>query len=168
MSCLYSSPEVSSLEVKPRVKRLESQILSCRLSRLIRTVRRAPSAHVLCSSISHGFCRTSQSTKTRSPAIRRSRAGCAKSFSLRKQARMSHVKIQAQSQLSFALRSQWRSSQKPSRSIGPAFWNLSIGRALALRSLTSSVEPTGPVTLNRICERNVVGPGGYSKRFFPF
>src|ERR1700761_8964080 len=49
------------------------------------------------------------------------RAGCTKSFSLRKQARMSHVKIQAQSQLSFALRSQWRSSQKPSRSIGPAF-----------------------------------------------
>ena len=45
------------------------------------------------------------------------RAGCTKSFSLPKQAQVldpefSYVKVQAQSQLSFALRSQWRSFQK--------------------------------------------------------
>jgi hypothetical protein len=72
------------------------------------------SAQALCSSISHGFRQTSQSTKTRSPAIRRNRAGCTKSFSLPKRAQPNQVlvydvKVQAQSQLSFALRSQWRS-----------------------------------------------------------
>ena len=122
-SCLAFIPalKLPALRSTPRVKPLELQLSNVQIARLIRTALRTPSAQALCSSISHGFCRTSQSTKTRSPAIRRSRAGCTKSFSLRKQARMSHVKIQAQSQLSFALRSQWRSSQKPSRSIGPAF-----------------------------------------------
>ena len=70
------------------------------------------------------------------------------------------------SRLSFALRSEWRSSLKLSHSIGPAFWNLSIGRALALRTWPPPVAPTGPATLDRCCDRNVVGPGGYSKRFF--
>ena len=88
-SCLAFIPalKLPALRSTPRVKRLELGIENS-LSRLLRTVRRASSAHALCSSISHGFCRTSQSTKTRSPAIRRSRAGCTKSFSLPKQAQI--------------------------------------------------------------------------------
>jgi hypothetical protein len=88
MLCLYSSPEVISLEVKPRVKRLELSV-----SWLLRIVRRAfPAralpAQALCGSTSYGFCHTSQSTKTRSPAIQRNRAGCIKLFSLPKQAQL--------------------------------------------------------------------------------
>ena len=39
-------------------------------------------------------------------------------------------------------------------------------RALVSRTLASPVTLTGPVTLDRCCERNVVAPGKYSKRFF--
>jgi hypothetical protein len=65
-----------------------------------------------------------------------------------------------------------RSCQKPSRSIGPAFWNLSLGAGS--RSENSGLHPqhiptgvsTGPATLDRCRGRNVVAPGEYSKWFF--
>ena len=64
-----------------------------------------------------------------------------------------------------------RSSLKPSRSIGPAFWNLSLGAGSRFEN--SGLHPqypfgvsTGPATLDRCCERNVVAPGEYSKWFF--
>ena len=66
-----------------------------------------------------------------------------------------------------------RSSLKPSRSIGPAFWNLSLGAGS--RSENSGLHPqypfgvsTGPATLDRCCKRKVVAPGEYSKWFFRF
>src|SRR3984957_4475349 len=64
-----------------------------------------------------------------------------------------------------------RSSLKPSRSIGPAFWNLSLGAGSRFEN--SGLHPfiptrtsTGPATLDRCRERNVVGPEEYSKWFF--
>jgi hypothetical protein len=64
-----------------------------------------------------------------------------------------------------------RSSLKPSRSIRPAFWNLSLGAGSRFEN--SGLHPqypfgvsAGPATLDRCCERNVVAPGEYSKRFF--
>ena len=60
-----------------------------------------------------------------------------------------------------------RSSLKPSRSNGPAFWNLSLGAGSRFEN--SGLHPyasTGPATLDRCCERNVVAPGEYSKWFF--
>ena len=64
-----------------------------------------------------------------------------------------------------------RSSLKLSRSIGPAFWNLSLGAGSRFEN--SGLRPqypygvsTGPATLDRCCERNVVAPGEYSKCFF--
>jgi len=51
------------------------------------------------------------------------------------------------------------------------FGTFHSGRALALRTLAStrnipSGVSTGPATLDRCCERNVVAPGQYSKWFF--
>ena len=73
--------------------------------------------------------------------------------------------------LSFALRSEAAQLFQPSRSIGPAFWNLSLGAGS--RSENSGLHPryplgasTGPATLDRRCGRNVVAPGEYSKWFF--
>jgi hypothetical protein len=66
---------------------------------------------------------------------------------------------------------QRRSSLKPSRSIGPAFWNLSIGAGS--RSENSGLYPRyprghlrGQQTLGRRYDRKVVAPAGYSKWFF--
>ena len=56
-----------------------------------------------------------------------------------------------------------RSSNQPSHSLRPAFWNLSTGVDLALENRCS--DPLYAGVLNRCCERNVVAPGGYSKRF---
>ena len=100
-------------------------------------------------------------------------AGCIKSFRLPKQAQVSRVSFQAQYQafVRFCGRKR-RSSLKPSRSIGPAFWNLSLGagsrvsRTLASTRNIPSGLSTGPATLDRCCERNVVAPGEYSKWFF--
>jgi hypothetical protein len=95
-----------------------------------------------------------------------------KSFRLPKQAQVSCVSFQAQYQafVRFCGRKR-RSSLKPSRSIGPAFWNLSLGAGSRFEN--SGLHPqypygvsTGPATLDRCCERNVVAPGEYSKWFF--
>jgi hypothetical protein len=79
-----------------------------------------------------------------------------------------------------------RSTLKPSRSSRPAFRNLSLGAGSRFEN--SGLHPyclhpycirrifvhgriffrvsTGPATLDRCCERNVVAPGEYSKWFF--
>jgi hypothetical protein len=86
------------LRSTPRIKRLEFadlelQVLELRVSWLLCTARRASPAQALCSSASHGFCHTSQSTKTRSPAIRRNHAGCTKLFSLPKRAQVFELQV---------------------------------------------------------------------------
>src|SRR5436305_14142430 len=48
------------------------------------------------------------------------------------------------------------------------FGTFHSGRALALRTLPPPVASTGPATLDRCCDRNVVAPVGYSKCFFAF
>jgi hypothetical protein len=66
-----------------------------------------------------------------------------------------------------------RSTLKPSRSSRPAFRNLSLGAGSRSENPASTrntypcsiygVARTGPATLDRCCERNVVAPGEYSK-----
>jgi hypothetical protein len=105
MSCLYSSPEVANLGV------ISPGVISLGVIRLEVTnpgivvviVASSDAARVtrtesVCSSIPDRFCRTSRSTKTRSPAVQRDAAGCTKSFSLPKQAQVSRVSFQAQYQ----------------------------------------------------------------------
>ncbi len=123
------------------------------------------------SSLPHRFCRTSRSTNTRSPTVRRTRrlhqiispAKTSTGFSRDFSSAISGFR-------SLCGREQ-RSSLKPSRSIGPAFWNLSLGAGSRFEN--SGLHPqypfgvsTGPATLDRCCERKVVAPGEYSKRFF--
>ena len=137
-------------------------------------MRRASPAQARCRSISSGFCNMSQSTFPNNPALA---AGCAKSFSLPKQAQvfaspgLSREISSAISGFRSLCGRQQRSSLKPSRSIGPAFWNLSIGAGSrfenpGLHPRYPSRAPTGPATLDRRCRRKVVAPAGYSKRFF--
>ena len=57
-------------------------------------------------------------------------------------------------------------ASQPSRSIGPACWNLSPGRALLREFWLPAVKRRGEPTLNRCCDRKVVAPRGYSKWFF--
>jgi hypothetical protein len=66
-------------------------------------------------------------------------AGRIKSFRLPKQAQVSCVSFQAQYQafVRFAVKS-CAASKKPSRSNGPAFWNLSLGAGSRLRTLAST------------------------------
>src|ERR1700749_3131425 len=78
-------------------------------------------------------------------------------------AQFSCVSLQAQIRLSFTLRSRAAQLNQPSRSTRPAFWNLSTGVALALENRCS--DPLYAGVLHRCCERNVVAPDDYSKRF---
>ena len=117
------------------------------------------------------ICRTSQSTKTRSPpaGVRRQPhqiippAKTSTGFSREFSSAISGFR-------SLCGRKQ-RSSLKPSRSIGPAFWNLSLGAGSRFEN--SGLHPlypfgvsAGPATLDRCCTWNVVAPGEYSKWFF--
>src|SRR6266853_1172149 len=73
--------------------------------------------------------------------------------------------------LSFALRSEAAQLFKAiALKMDLRFGTFHSGRALALRTLATTRNPygvsTGPVTLDRCCEGNVVAPGEYSKRFF--
>jgi hypothetical protein len=131
------------VRLKPCVKRLE---LSVSLSP--RRMRRTSPAQARCRSISPGFCNMSQSTKTPFPSNPALAAGCAKPFSLPKQAQVftsPGLSREASSAIS-GFRSlcgrQQRSSLKPSRSIGPAFWNLSLGAGS--RSENSGLHPQYP------------------------
>jgi hypothetical protein len=131
------------VRLKPCVKRLE---LSVSLS--LRRMRHASPAQARCRSISPGFCNMSQSTKTPFPSNPALAAGCAKSFSLPKRAQvftspgLSREVSSAISGFRSLCGRQRRSSLKPSRSIGPAFWNLSIGAGS--RSENSGLHPQYP------------------------
>ena len=96
---------------------------------------RATRTESQCSSIPQRFCRTSRSTNTRSPTVQRTR-------------RLHQIISPAKTSTDFSrdfssaisgFRSlcgrQQRSFMKPSRSIGPAFWNLSLGAGSRLRTL---------------------------------
>ena len=131
------------MRMKPCVRRLESSV-----SLSPRRMRRASPAQARCRSISPGFCNISQSTKTPFPSNPALAAGCAKSFSLPKQAQvftspgLSREVSSAISGFRSLCGRQRRSSLKPSRSIGPAFWNLSIGAGS--RSENSGLHPQYP------------------------
>jgi hypothetical protein len=92
MSCLYSSPEVTSLK-----------LLALSYWPWIIVIVAAPEAARLrrtesqCNAIPLRFRHTSRSTKTRSPTAAAT-AGCIKPFRLPKQAQVSRVSFQAQYQ----------------------------------------------------------------------
>ena len=112
------------------------------------------------------ICRTSKSTKTRSPPARRASPAASKSFRLPKQAQVSSVIFQAQYQafVRFAVKgSAAFSSHRAQRDL--LLWNLYSGRAhsleiLALTPTFGSQRPCTDVVWN------VVAPGEYSKWFF--
>ena len=132
MSCLYSSPEVVSLEV---TKSYESWIAVV----IVAPPDPARVTHTESqrSSSPHRCCRLSRSAKTRSPAVQRTRrwrhhiiqpAKTSQGFSREFSSAISGFR-------SLCGRNR-RSFLKPSRSSGPAFWNLSLGAgSLALRTL---------------------------------
>ena len=177
MSCLYSSPEVTSLEIE--ALRLNALNYRCRG----RSAKCGPpgAARVTCTSVMQFDCipilpyvAIDKDAFPSNPALA---AGCAKSFSLPKQAQLfaspglSREVSSAISGFRSLCGRQRRSSLKPSRSIGPAFWNLSIGAGSRFEN--SGLHPqypsgasTGPATLDRRCRRKVVAPAGYSKWFF--
>jgi hypothetical protein len=139
------------------------------LLRLIRNASRAPNRKR--SSLPHRFCRTSRSTKTRSPTVQRTRRPHQIISLAKASTGFSRDFSSAISGFRSLCGRQRRSSLKPSRSIGPAFWNLSLGAGSRFEN--SGLHPqypfgvsTGPATLDRCCERNVVAPGEYSKGFF--
>lgn len=68
--------------------------------------------------------------------------------------------------LSSALRSIGSAALSASRAMETSFWNLLLG-TLSFRKLRpQSRQSRGPITPDQYYERNVVVPGGYSKRFF--
>jgi hypothetical protein len=117
---------------------------------------------------------SSRSTKTRSNSPAQA-AGCIKSFRSSKQAQLSRVSFQAQFGLSFALRSEaaqlseaialkWTCGLEPFNRAGSRFENSGLHpytyEAFTYEALT------GPTTLDRCRNPNVIAPGEYSKRFF--
>ena len=105
---------------------------------------------------------TSRSTKTRSPT-----AGAYRRGPIIQPAETSPALMRRFSSAISGFRSlcgRERHSQRL-RSNDPAFWNL-LSAGSRLRPLVSTRLPAGPATLDRCCGRNVVVPGGYSKRFF--
>jgi hypothetical protein len=142
MSCLYSSPEVTSLEVTSlEVTSLEVTSLELPLSSFVSWFARfgawLPRAESKASLSSTQICRTSQS-KDAFPQ----RPGVAGPHQIIPPAKTSTGFEREFSSARSGFRSlcgrKRRSSLKPSRSKGPAFWNLSLGRALALRTLAST------------------------------
>jgi hypothetical protein len=94
--------------------------------------------------------------------------GLIKSFRLPKQAQVSRVSFKRNIRLSFALRSEAAQLSSHRARMDLRFGTFHSGRALALRTLPPPVASTGPATLDRCCDRNVVAPEGYSKCFFAF
>ena len=170
MSCLYSSPEFTNLG--------KLLTLHCRCHGVVVMVASPDqAAHITRTESPRRFnsrqilpyVAVNKDAFPSSPACA---AGRIKSFRLPKQAQVSCVSFQAQYQafVRFCGRKR-RSSLKPSRPIGPAFWNLSLGAGSRFEN--SGLHPqypygesTEPATLDRCCERNVVAPGEYSKCFF--
>jgi len=94
---------------------------------------------------SYRLCRSSRSAKTRSPVAR----GASRPHGQNHQPATPNPGCLAwifkrNIRLSFASRSQAAQLFQPSRLIGPAFWNLSLGPVLALRTLVSTrIHPRG-------------------------
>jgi hypothetical protein len=167
MSCLYSSPEVVSFEV---VKGLEVEALRSSSSPgPTRQTSRAPNCGAVRFHKDFAVCRGQQARVPQQSGGRRrlhqinTPANTSTGFSREFSSAISGFR-------SLCGRKQ-RSSLKPSRSIGPAFWNLSLGAGSRFEN--SGLHPhypqrasTGPATLDRCCGRNVVAPGEYSKWFF--
>ena len=128
----------------------------------------------------------SQSTKTRSPTVQQTALAAQIIPPAKTSTGFSREFSSAISGFRSLCGRKRRSSLKPSRSMGPAFWNLSLGTGSLCEN--SGLHPyclhpycirrifvhgrifygvsTGPATLDRCCERNVVAPGEYSKCFF--
>jgi hypothetical protein len=94
MSCLYSSPEVTSVELLALKLLAWIVVVIVAWSDPVRVTR----TEAQCSSIPHRFCRTSRSTKDAFPNSPADTAGCIKSFRLPKQAQVFSVIFQAQYQ----------------------------------------------------------------------
>ena len=146
MSCLYSSPEVTSVEllvlksIALKLQALKLRALNCRRHR--RLVRSGtPHARPDRSAVRFhtDFLPSIAVNKDAFPNSPADRTGCLKSFRLPKQAQVFHVIFQAQYQafVRFAVGSS--AALKPSRSNGPAFWNLSLGAGS--RSENSGLHP---------------------------
>lgn len=89
-----------------------------------------------------------------------------KSFTCRNKARLLCVNFKAQYQafVRFAVAS---SAALSAIALNlTCLWNLSPGRALCREFWLPAVNLRGEPTLNRCCDRKVVAPRGYSKRFF--
>src|SRR5258707_11048546 len=119
MSCLYYS--------SPGVINLEWLALDCRVI-VAWSDADTPHAHRIAVQFDSTqilpYVAVNKDAFPNSPA---DRTGCLKSFRLPKQAQVFHVIFQAQYQafVRFAVGSS--AALKPSRSNGPAFWNLSLG-----------------------------------------
>ena len=162
MSCLYSSPEVTSFELLALDYRCHRRFV---MRRALRAPNRSAVYFHTDFTVRRGQLRRAP---LQSSAYRRLRriiqpAKTSTGFSREFSSAISGFR-------SLCGRKQ-RSSLKPSRSIGPAFWNLSLGAGSRFEN--SGPHPqypqrasTGPATLDRCCKRNVVAPGEYSKWFF--
>src|ERR1700682_167207 len=133
MSCLYSSPEVASLELLAlkvlalKLVALKLQTLDCgrhRCSVRFGTPRARPDRGAVRFTQILLYVAINKDAFPNSPAHT---AGCIRSFRLPKQAQVFSVAFQAQYQafVRFAVGSS--AALKPSRPTRPAFWNLSLG-----------------------------------------
>ena len=168
MSCLYSSPEVTSLELLA----LKLRALDCRRhSRFARSG--TPHAHRI--AVQFQFHTDFAVRRGQQRRVPQQPSGRRRLHQIIPPAKTSTGFSREFSSAISGFRSlcgrKQRSSLKPSRSIGPAFWNLSLGAGSRFEN--SGLHPqypfgvsTGPATLDRCCERNVVAPGEYSKWFF--
>jgi len=135
MSCLYSSPELKALNCRPwRSFRIDPR---ARLGRIVDGCRSKP----------YRYRRPSRSAKTRSPP-----AGAMPANPSIQPAKTSPVLLRKSSSaiqafVRFAVTPAAQLLESQSRSLGPAFRNLSSGVALALR--TAAVHPynTGPAPM---------------------
>ena len=125
-SCLAFIPALKLLPVMPSLA-----VIADPPRALTRTESRCQS-HIPCR-----FCQPSRSTKTRSPPPAFTPAGPNHSACQNSQVHVGFLRKSSSAISGFRslCGREQRSSLKPSRSIGPAFWNLSLGRALALRTL---------------------------------
>src|SRR6266480_4537507 len=124
MSCLYSSPEVTSVELLAvKLIALKLQALNCRHRCLVRSGMRLTrdliavqfdSTQIF---VHTDFAVSSPSTKTRSPPAQRTPLAASSHSACQNKHRFLPWLFKRNIRLSFALRSKQRSYLKPSRSI---------------------------------------------------
>lgn len=166
MSCLYSSPEVTSLEsLALKLFALDGRPSSSPCPARLRVPNRSAVQLHTDFAVTRGRQRRAPQQSSESRRLHQviPPAKTSTGFSREFSSAISGFR-------SLCGRKQ-RSLFKPSRSSGPAFWNLSLGAGSRFEN--SGLRPqypygvsTGPATLDRCCERNVVAPGEYSKCFF--